>query len=598
MKKILLSLLALANCAISFAKQVDEHTAKTVGYNFLKTQTHTGVPADANGLQLAYTVKSANQTDVCMYLFNTGANGFVIVSGDDIANPVLGYSDEGVVDVNNMPRDFTYLTNGFKSDISYGIEHNIAATSAIKSKWSALQSTSPVAAKATSVPGVAPLITTKWNQSPYYNYTCPFDNAQNAYAVTGCVATAMAQVMKFWNYPSTGTGSHSYHHQQYGNLSANFGATTYRWSIMGNVINGTSVGAIDTVMFHAGVSVNMGYGVDESGAFVISSASPTTYTAEYALKSYFGYKPSLQGLERNNYSTDQWMAMLKMELNASRPIIYAGFGTQGGHCWVADGYDANSFLHLNWGWGGYCNGYFSVDAMDPAAMGPGNGFNSDQQAIVGIMPANPGIKMELNDMLSLPTTIAYNQPFSISTKIINNGTNTFGGDYIARVFNENGQIIDSIQLMAGNTLNAGDQTNTLTFSTSGSSAMTPGNYTVGVFYRPTGKTWFEVNGNGNYANLINVNVTAATAVSELANNAGIRIFPNPATDVINIYATGTGNSITKVKITDLQGRTVTTLDTKNNSSIAIPVSTLAGGMYFVQTQTTSGSQTDKVVIKK
>ena len=451
MKKILLSLLALANCTFSFAKQVGEETAKTVGYNFLKSQAHSSVPADASGLQLVYTVKSADKSNICMYIFNTATNGFVVVSGDDIANPVLGYSDEGMFDPGNIPPDLAYLTNGLSNDISYGIEHSIAASSTIQGKWSMLKSTAPVAAKATASTVVAPLVLTKWNQSPYYNYTCPFDNTQNTYTLTGCVATAMAQVMRYWSYPATGTGSHSYNHPQYGQQSANFGATTYRWDVMSYTIGSLSAGAIDTIMYHAGVSVNMDYGVDESGSYVISSASPITNCAEYSLKTYFKYKSSLQGLARNQYSTQQWLAMLKMELNASRPIIYSGFGNQGGHCWIADGYDANDFLHLNWGWGGASNGYFALNAMDPASMGPGNGFDNNHQAIIGIMPAQPQIKMDLNDHVNVPTTIAYNNPFSITTKIINNGTNNFGGDYIARVFNANGQLIDSIQLIAGNT---------------------------------------------------------------------------------------------------------------------------------------------------
>ena len=601
MKKILLSLLALANCVLSFAKQVDEQTAKTVGYNFLKTQTHAGI-ADKNAMQLAYKLASPDHANVYLYVFNTGANGFVVVSGDDIANPVLGYSDEGAFDATNMPPELTYMTNGFKSDIAYAMEHRIPATSTIQAKWTGLKSTATFAAKATAAAAVvAPLCTTKWNQSPYYNYTCPYDAAQNSKAVTGCVATAMAQVMKYWNYPATGTGSHSYtpySNPQFGVQSVDFSNTTFRWNVMNNTINQTSMGATDTLMYAAGVSVDMDYGLDESGAYVISSQSPVTNCAEYALKTYFGYKTSLAGLNRNDYNTDQWMELLKMELNASRPVIYAGYGTQGGHCWVADGYDANDFLHLNWGWGGASNGYFSVDAMDPASMGPGNGFDDNHMAIIGIEPAQPTVKMDLNASVSAPGYVNYNSPFSITTNIINNGTDNFGGDYIARVFDNNtATLVDSIQLMPGNTLAAGTQTGTLTFGTTGSMAMTPGQYIIGIYYRPTGSHWLQVNDNGSYTNLIPVTVGHATNVAQVANSNSITVFPNPATDVVHVSATGA--NIISVTITDLQGRAVKAVDGANNqSTIAVPVSELAAGMYFAQTKTSTGVQTDKIVIKK
>lgn len=597
MRKILLSLLAVAGGIVSFAKQVDEQTAKTVGYNFLKTSTHTATPSGAAGLQLAYKLADAGG-NVYMYVFNTGANGFVIVSGDDIANPVLGYSGERAFDANNMSPEFSYWLNGAKKDISNAIESSTPATAAIMGKWSLLKTATPAAAKATATVIVAPLCKTTWDQSPYYNYICPFDSTANSRAVTGCVATAMAQVMKYWNYPNSGTGSHSYvpySNPLFGTQYANFGTTTYRWAAMTNSITNSSMGAIDTLMYHAGVSVNMDYGVDGSSAYVIQGASPITNCAQYALPNYFRYKPNLQGLFRATYSTNQWLLMLKTEVNAGRPVIYAGFGTQGGHCWVMDGYDANDFVHLNWGWGGNSNGYFSVDAMDPAAMGPGNGFDDDHEAIIGIQPDQPGVAMDLNATLSAPGTIEYNHPFSITANIINHGTDMFNGDYIAHVFDQNANLVDSIQLMPGNTLNAGNQTGTITFATAGSSAMTPGSYMIGIYYRPTGKSWMQVNDYGSFTNLIPVTVGFATAVNEVKAGAGIRIYPNPASDIINITA---ANNITNVRISDLQGRVLSEQTVANQTNVAIPVSTLTAGMYFVQTTTAAGTQTDKLMIRK
>lgn len=594
MKKILLSLLALANCVFSFAKQVSEETAKTVGYNFLKSDTRVEAPANANSLQLVYKAEDASHL-VSYYVFNT-ANGFVIVSGDDVAEPVLAYSGESVFDPANLSPSISWWMDSYKNDITYAITHKIPAPAATEEKWSNLKATVAPVAKATGIPVISPLVKTTWNQSPYYNYSCPFDNAANSRALTGCVATAMAQVMKYWSYPATGTGSHSYtpySNPQYGVQYANFAGASYQWDNMTNAISAISMAAIDTIMYHAGVSVNMDYGVDASGAFVISSASPIQNCAEYALKSYFKYKTSLQGISRGNYSNSEWLKTMKMELNASRPVLYTGFGNSGGHCWVVDGYDVNDFLHTNWGWGGACNGYYSINAMNPSALN-GDNFNQGQQAVIGITPGTPTVKMDLNAQVDVPTSISYNHPFSITTKFINNGTAGFGGDYIARVFDVNGTLVDSIQLMAGNTLNAGAQTNTLTFATTGSTAMTPGNYTIGVYYRPTGKTWFEVNDNGSYTNLIPVTVSVATAVNEVSANNGIKIFPNPANDVVNVE----GDGIVTIRITDMQGRTVRSVaSTDGRSMISIPLSGLINGIYFVQTQTASGIETDKIVVR-
>jgi hypothetical protein len=220
---------------------------------------------------------------------------------------------------------------------------------------------------------VSPLVQTKWDQSPYYNNLCPYDNSKGERTVTGCVATAMAQVMNYWEYPKKGTGFHSYNHSKYGTLNANFGSTTYDWANMPNELTSSSStvqkNAVATLMYHCGVSVDMDYNVSSeggSGAYVISSRSPVTHCTEYALKTYFGYKTSIQGVQKADYTTTNWKNLLKAELDASRPIVYAGFG-DGGHCFVCDGYDNNDYFHFNWGWGGLYDGYFALNALIPGA---------------------------------------------------------------------------------------------------------------------------------------------------------------------------------------------------------------------------------------
>ncbi len=282
---------------------------------------------------------------------------------------------------------------GYKNEIRFIITNNILQTTEIANDWSSLINGINYGGSLGKKAGVTPLCQTTWDQSPYYNALCPYDNSASERTVTGCVATAMAQVMKFWNFPATGTGYHSYNHDTYGTLSANFGSSTYNWTSMPNNVSSNN-SAVATLMYHCGVSVDMNYGVGStggSGAYVISNASPVTNCTEYALKNYFGYKSTLQGVEKDNYTQTQWVNLMKTELDAGRPVIYAGFGSGGGHCFVNDGYDINSFFHFNWGWSGSYNGFFVITALNPGGVGTGGGtggFNNNHQAVIGIEPSS------------------------------------------------------------------------------------------------------------------------------------------------------------------------------------------------------------------
>jgi hypothetical protein len=194
-----------------------------------------------------------------------------------------------------------------------------------------------------------PLLSTKWNQGQYYNASCPVDaEGTDGHVPVGCVAVAMAQVMKYHNYPVTGTGSHSYSHPVYGTLSANFGATTYNWASMPDSLSKYD-SDVATLLYHVGVSVEMDYTPDQSGAYMSDAA--------YALETYFKYSNSLSYVWKSSYSTDEWTTILRTEIDNKRPILYSGHGT-GGHAFVCDGYSGSDYFHFNWGWGGSEDNYF------------------------------------------------------------------------------------------------------------------------------------------------------------------------------------------------------------------------------------------------
>ncbi len=525
MKHFTLLLSAIFCLSLSlFAKPVDPIQAEKAGLNFLKTRTNSVHLSGISDLTLVQTVTSqvsgaANSGSSLnyYYIFNAGPSGFILVAADDRVSPILGYSDESAYNVLNVPPQVVKWLESYKSQIRQAITEDMQATDGIADEWQKLLS-----GQASGLPSkrgsVSPLVAAKWNQVTYYNAQCPYDNTYSERTVTGCVATAMAQVMKYWNHPAKGVGSHSYNHDVYGTLSANFSATTYNWGSMPNSVT-SSNSAVATLMYHCGVSVDMNYNVASkggSGAFVVSDASPITNCAEYAFENYFDYKTSLDGVLRANYTNSQWLALIKGEMDASRPVIYAGFGNGGGHCFVADGYDNNDYIHFNWGWGGAYDGYFSINALNPGGVGTGGGtggFNNNHQAIIGIQPnSNSGsnaMDMRLYSTIYVnPSPVDYNTAFDVSVDIANFGTSSaqnFTGDYAAAVFNSSSQFVAFVNTLTGYSLEFNKHyTNPLVFSTSGISAMTPGTYTIGIYYKPTGATqWYPVS-DGAYSNFVSV----------------------------------------------------------------------------------------------
>ena len=512
-KKLLLFTLLGVFCFACFAEQINEETARNVGKNFLISTAHASVDANIGELQLIYragtgNTKSLNTLDptVYYYVFNTITDGFVIVSGDDAVDPILAYSNSGSFSAENIPQCVAKWLEDYKSEIRRIVNLKLHANAEISELWNRLKGSNDYNARLSNSTSINPLMLTQWNQSPYENTLCPGGS------VTGCVATAMAQIMKYWNYPATGSGFHSYNHQTYGTLSANFGSSTYQWGSMPNVLTSVNT-AVGALMYDVGVSVDMNYSPQVSGAWVIENSPAPQACSEYALKTYFGYKSTLNGVERVNYSDAQWLALLKSELDASRPILYAGFGSGGGHCFVADGYDVNDFVHFNWGWGGAYDGYFHINSLDPSGTGTGGGsggYNSGHQAVVGIEPptGTQTFSMALYDYVT-PTasTIYYGQAFDVSTNISNSGTSTYNGDYTVAVFDDNYNFVDYVQTLTGYTLQGGfAYTNNLVFSTSGLFSMLPGTYYLGVYYRPTGGNWFQVANSGSYTNFVQLTV--------------------------------------------------------------------------------------------
>ena len=379
------------------AERVTPETAQKVAQTFLNNN-------GAKSAQLTDLSKIAGFPN--LYIF-TAEPGFVVMAADDCVQPILGYSLTGNFVAENMPENAHSWLQGYSDEIQYAIDSKMKASAETSKLWKDLIDGNSKAGKATPV--VNNLLSTTWDQNPLYNNLCPYSNYYSQLTVTGCVATAMAQIMKYWGYPSNGIGSHSYTHTAYydengnyhdamGELSADFGNTVYDWNNMPASLNSNStndqINAVATLMYHCGVSVEMDYGVIQIGG----SGAVTAYVAN-ALQTYFNYQ-TCTFRTKANYSENQWIQMLKDELDAGRPLQYSGRGT-GGHSFVCCGYDSDNYFYFNWGWSGHNDAFYALNNLVPGSGGAGGGsysFTNDQAAIFGIQPAT---------LIEAPTNLTY-----------------------------------------------------------------------------------------------------------------------------------------------------------------------------------------------
>lgn len=324
-----------------------------------------------------------------LYLFTPArGTGFVIVAADDCVRPVLAYSSTTSFPAAGMPAHVENWIDGYRREIASLVSAGASPSAEVQAMWN---EGLPKAKSGTIVP---PLLTTTWNQAPLYNALCPYDEQDSAYSVTGCVATATAQIMKYWNHPAVGAGSHGYNHPVYGYLYAQFDTTHYRWSLMPDALtslsDSTGIMAVAELMYHVGVAVNMSYSPSASGAQVNAYGYAGYPSAETALKTYFKYNPMLYSIYKSEHSDTEWDAMIAAEIEASRPVLYAGFDSTAGHAFVLDGFDSLGMFHVNWGWGGAYDGYYTTDSLSPGAGGIGGNatytFNRNNSAVIGISP--------------------------------------------------------------------------------------------------------------------------------------------------------------------------------------------------------------------
>ena len=356
----IVALLCLA--AVLVSAPVSQSQAELVARNWLSMKTQ-------------WQGELTTQSHDGLWIVSPVGGGFVLVSADDAAYPIIGWSSAGTFDVNTgNPAMRDYLASVRRQMLA--IEEHRTTNAETRPVWDAI-----LRAEATQRRldrDVEPMITSHWRQSWPYNAMCPEDaNGPHGHVYVGCCATAAAQLMRYWQHPVNGVGSHSYVHGQYGTISADFAAATYVWEDMPDTLSDYNE-EVAEICFHAGVAMDMGYSSGGSGA--------NFETVFYALTTHFSYNTAAQVLPRYSYPDDEWDAMVREELDAGRPVYYLASEENGtGHAFLIDGYDDPDHFHVNWGWGGNCDGYFYFSNLAPGS----HDFTYSQSAFFDLYPVEP-----------------------------------------------------------------------------------------------------------------------------------------------------------------------------------------------------------------
>lgn len=433
MKKHILLYLIITICNISiWANQISEVEARIIAYTFAQdSPTHRRAPDTTPSTIATAHIARDNNGNNLLYVFNRSDKGYIVVAADDmVCNPILGYSDEGTFEYDKIPPGMHSWLSMYKQEIEHARQMP--------------QDTNTYIYQSLFDKDVAPLVEARWGQDEPYNLLCPTDKTNRA--PTGCVATAMAQVMYHHKWPNQGSGKIEVYNGANSEV-IDFANTTYEWDNMTPMYSSLSTeaecNAVATLMYHVGRSVNMMYG-DASGA--------VTAEAARALATYWKYDKAIIHRDRKYYTIEEWERMIMEEIDNNRPILYHGQSPEGGHAFVLDGYNSDGYVHINWGWNGMSNGYFMLHALSPEKQGTGGfngGYNTGQGAIFGIQP-NQGNKSTIEitaQSFTIPDGMSYKTGEMISTVvtgIANAGWNnaSFGMGYM--LYDSNDNLVTSI----------------------------------------------------------------------------------------------------------------------------------------------------------
>ena len=379
-KKLFLLITILVMCMPAMGEGIDRNAALKKAQVFMP-----GKHFVAGKTMRSARAKGARTTDA-FYIFNVKDDGgFVIVSGDDRTSDILAYSKHGNLDIDEMPENMKWWLDEYARQIE-------ALDTSLE----------PVERRAQSYPeAIDPLITTRWDQGAPYNYMCPDGNRVDydelgydaeKRCITGCIATALAQIMYYWRWPDTCPALEEYK-STLGPIKA-LPATTFKWDSMKDTYTSTEIGpsadAVAELMRYAGQATRVNYGLKSTSGWLYLDP----------IISVFQYSSDLLRRYRSSYDNDSWESKIYNELKARRPVLYFGSGELGGHLFIVDGYDGNGLFHFNWGWSGYLDTYSVLSIADTNEKG---NFRYNQWAVIGMEPANDDRQAAIESVDNEPT---------------------------------------------------------------------------------------------------------------------------------------------------------------------------------------------------
>lgn len=460
MKYVLLFLSSLFP-SLLLADNVTVEQAKSLATNFFKSSAQTRSTSSSPQIQLIWNGEDASTrstgTEPAFYVFNrTDQKGFIIVSGDDITMPVLGYSFKNEFKSEEMPINLKDWLKSVREQINDARKRNVKPSEKTRQIWNNASSSIGTVERQ--------LETAKWNQSSPYDFYCPTVNGRKA--VTGCVATALAIVMRYHQWPDKGDGTlPSYQYEVNGIMRTQQGhklEKAYNWSNMRlnyeeytNNYNQPGAKDVAQLIYDCGVMSEATYTSEATGAI--------TKDAIRGLFTYMKYRKDVQFLNRDWYTDAQWNSMLRQEIKTNGPVLFSGRSPEGGHLFVLDGYTSNGYFGVNWGWGGSANGYFLVSDLNPYETGiggSGGGFNEYQSAAFGLKKADGD--SETKDFLILQagysadqqkydglsteeTNFQPNKNFYVTAAFFwNRGFNDFNGELIFSLVDNEGNVKENI----------------------------------------------------------------------------------------------------------------------------------------------------------
>ncbi len=421
---MLIALMLLALRVLGGIVPVEDARIIARNVYFERVQPFRTIPLEKVIITGEFTVAMAGEP--VYFVFNIGNNdGFVIISADDEVYPILGYSFSGSYRTDDHHPAFAAQLNLYEEQILYVRKQESTRLAEIDEVWDKYLDEQFAPAKDILGQTVGPLCKTKWDQDGFYNDSCPGNS------VTGCVATAMAQVMKAFAWPVKGKGSYSYTHPSYGVQYANFGNTTYKWSQMTNEVVSPNA-AVAQLIYHCGVSVDMNYSPGGSGA--------SMYRAKDAFYYFFRYSPFVRLVNKSDYTDIYWKILIRAQHMNGRPVMYSGPG----HAFVCDGFQYHDHFHFNWGWGGSYDGYFYLNDLRPGYYNLTNG----QDAIVDNYPDTATKYEQIGEggMRSLleGDLVQFNPNPSPDGRIRLTMMNDYTGDVTITVFDPSGRMKEQL----------------------------------------------------------------------------------------------------------------------------------------------------------